>query len=71
MLGHYGYFGITGNSIALGRFAREVKRVWQKWLGRRSQRRMSWARFKELCKRFALPTPRAIHSTLGRSKPMH
>lgn len=31
--GHYNYFGITGNSRALGRFWHEVKRVWKKWLG--------------------------------------
>ena len=36
--GHYAYFGITGNSRALGRFVYEVKRVWRKWLHRRSNR---------------------------------
>jgi RNA-directed DNA polymerase len=41
--GHYNYFGITGNSRALGRFLHEVKRVWRKWLHRRSNRaRMTW-----------------------------
>ena len=67
--GHYGYFGITGNSQALGRFLQEVKIVWRKWLARRSQRGLSWARFVELLKRFALPPPRAIHSTLRSAKP--
>jgi RNA-directed DNA polymerase len=28
--GHYAYYGITGNGRALGRFVREVERVWRK-----------------------------------------
>jgi len=55
--GHYGYFGLTGNSHALYRFAWEVQTVWHKWLARRSQRGMSWARFAELLERFPLPRP--------------
>jgi RNA-directed DNA polymerase len=65
--GHYGYFGITGNSRALGRFWHEVKCVWRKWLGRRSQRRqMSWARFALLVGRYPLPWPRVVHSVYRR-----
>ena len=30
--GHYGYYGITGNSRALSRFWHEVIGVWRKWL---------------------------------------
>jgi group II intron reverse transcriptase/maturase len=61
--GHYGYFGITGNSRALGRFLHEVKRVWRKWLSRRSQRRqMTWERFALLVGRHPLPWPRVVHS---------
>ena len=67
--GHYGYFGITGNSQALARFAHEVRRVWKKWLARRSQRGMSWERFLQVAKRFPLPPPRAIHSVLRAAKP--
>jgi len=33
--GHYAYYGITGNSVALSRFREEVRRVWRKWLVRR------------------------------------
>jgi group II intron reverse transcriptase/maturase len=33
--GHYGYYGITGNSYALSRFLHEVKRRWCYWLNRR------------------------------------
>ena len=67
--GHYGYYGITGNSQALGNFAFEVRKVWRKWLARRSQRGMSWVRFGEMLKRFALPPPRAIHSKLRVANP--
>ena len=34
--GHYGYYGIIGNSRALARFFWEVNHVWRKWLDRRS-----------------------------------
>ena len=30
--GHYGYYGITGNSQELSRFAHEVQCIWRKWL---------------------------------------
>lgn len=64
--GHYGYYGITGNSEALSRFAYEVARVWRKWLSRRSQRRaMTWDRFNLLLARYPLPPPRVVHSALG------
>ena len=67
--GHYGYYGITGNSQALGNFAFEVRKVWRKWLARRSQRGMSWERFNRMLERFALPPPRAVHSVLRAANP--
>ena len=61
--GHYNYFGITGNSRALGRFLHEVNRAWRKWLNRRSNRaRMTWERFKLLVSQYPLPLPRIVHS---------
>lgn len=60
--GHYGYYGITGNSRSIGRFHRWVTKIWRKWLDRRSQRRhMIWARFNLLLKRYPLPQPRIVH----------
>jgi RNA-directed DNA polymerase len=68
--GHYGYYGITGNSYALGRFRYEVGKVWRKWLARRSQRKRSWDHFNRLLERFPLPAAGAVHSTLrGAAKP--
>lgn len=56
--GHYGYFGITGNSVAIARFADRVRYVWMKWLQRRSQRGVSQERVRALQRRFPLPPPR-------------
>jgi len=65
--GHDNYFGITGNSRALGRFLHEVKRTWRKWLHRRSHRaRMTWERFRLLINRYPLPWPRIVHSVYRR-----
>jgi group II intron reverse transcriptase/maturase len=59
--GHYGYYGIPGNSRGLSNFYCEVRRRWQKWLNRRSQRRnMSWARMLLLLERFPLPQPKPM-----------
>lgn len=60
--GHYGYYGITGNSRAVSRFSHWVRAIWRKWLDRRSQRRhMPWERFKCLLERYPLPTPALRH----------
>jgi RNA-directed DNA polymerase len=58
--GHYGYFGISGNSAALSKFQYEVRRAWCKWLNRRSQRRRNWDQLARLLARFPLPAPRII-----------
>lgn len=62
MLGHYSYYGVTGNWTALSVFAQEVKKTWHKWLARRSQRGLDWERFKQLLRRLPLPAPRIVHS---------
>lgn len=61
--GHYAYYGITGNVRALARFRYEVRRLWRKWLARRSWRgRMTWEKFDRLTRRYPLPQPRVVHS---------
>ena len=61
--GHYGYFGITGNSLWLDRYRREVIRVWHKWLCRRSWHAyVPWERFAKYLERHPLPPPRVVHS---------
>jgi len=63
--GHYQYYGITGNSRALGVFYRQVTRLWQRWLQRRNRENsMPWSRFAALLKHYPLPLPRVVHSAL-------
>jgi group II intron reverse transcriptase/maturase len=60
--GHFAYFGITGNSRAIGRLVHVTKRLWHKWLGRRSNsKRLTWTRFNQLLRRFPLVQPRIVH----------
>src|SRR5271165_878796 len=66
--GHYGYYGISGNSVAIARFWHEVRGLWRKWLDRRSQRsRMTWERMARLLERYALPPPRLARPLLPRA----
>ena len=61
--GHYAYYGITPNSRSLQAFWEQVKRVWFKWLNRRSRtRHMHWGTFNLLLKRYPLERPRIYHS---------
>jgi group II intron reverse transcriptase/maturase len=65
LTGHYGYYGITGNAGCLEQYYDAVKRLWHKWLNRRSRQRgsMSWERFGVLLREhFPLPRPRVVHS---------
>ncbi len=62
MRGHYAYFGVTPNFDAISRFAQEVRKIWRKWLSRRSQRAyLSWVAMDRLLQRFPLPPPRIVH----------
>jgi RNA-directed DNA polymerase len=63
LLGHFSYYGLTGNGRALGEFRHWVTRIWHYWLQRRSQRRsLVWDRFHRLLKRFPLPLAKVVHS---------
>ena len=47
--GHDGYYGITGNARALSLLRLLVRRIWQKWLNRRSWKTaLTWARMNRL-----------------------
>jgi RNA-directed DNA polymerase len=61
--GHYGYYGVSHNLAALSAFHQEVRRIWRRYLRRRSQKakRMDWDRFKAVLERFPLPEPRITH----------
>jgi group II intron reverse transcriptase/maturase len=60
--GHYEYYGMTFNSKALECYWEATKRIWHKWLNRRSQRKaMPWDRMQKLLERYPLPRPRILH----------
>ena len=64
--GHYQYYGIRGNSKAIGRFAYEVRRAWLKSLRRRSghhAQQWTWERFNRMLEQKPLPKPRIRMAT--------
>jgi group II intron reverse transcriptase/maturase len=71
LVGHYGYYGLEGNSRSLKNFRYEVCRTWFKWLNRRSQRRsLTWERFNRYLERHPLPTAKISHKAIPSSKPV-
>jgi hypothetical protein len=48
--GHYVYYGLPNNSLALSAFHQEVRRIWFRCLRQRSQtaRRLNWDRFQAM-----------------------
>jgi RNA-directed DNA polymerase len=61
--GHFAYYGITGNTVALSRFRWFVTGIWRKWLSRRRRRgTIPWDQYYRLLGRYPLPPPVAIHS---------
>jgi group II intron reverse transcriptase/maturase len=65
--GHFAYFGRPGNFRRLSNLTFRVRRAWQRWLNRRSQRGgMNWERMNVLLDEvFPLPKPR-IHPPVNR-----
>ncbi len=68
MQGHFNYYGVTANLKALKSFEYAVRRIWRKWLNRRSRgSTMPWSRFVRLVKRYPLPRPGIVHSVYGKT----
>jgi group II intron reverse transcriptase/maturase len=60
--GHFAYFGISGNSARLGDLRYQARRIWRKWLSRRSNKsRVTWEIFARIEARFPLPPPSIVH----------
>jgi group II intron reverse transcriptase/maturase len=60
---HYQYYGRASNYPKLERYLHEVKKVWRKWLSRRTRGKpMSWKVFEQLLKRHPLELPRITHA---------
>ncbi len=63
LLGHYQYYGISGNYSSIKRFYYYSVKYLYKWLNRRSQRKSwNWEEFKLVLKNFPLPKPRITHN---------
>lgn len=61
LLGHYQYYGISGNYRSLNRFYRAALNSLYKWLNRRSQRKSwNWDVFIKVLKAYPLPKPRIM-----------
>ena len=60
--GHFAYFGITGNYPRVSSLVHWTRRIWRKWLSRRSWKSyVTWAKFLQLVDRYPLPAPRIVH----------
>jgi hypothetical protein len=63
LTGHFAYYGITGNSVALSRFRWSATRVWRRSLSRRRRGgAIAWDWFNRFLERYPLPPPIPIHS---------
>lgn len=68
MRGHFGYYGITGNSRRLQWYANHLVRIWKKWLSRRDDKGVfRWSQMNALLQRLPFPAVRitrryAVHS---------
>ncbi|MFH1356768.1 MAG: group II intron reverse transcriptase/maturase [bacterium] len=63
LVGHYNYFGISGNMRSLGQFYIQVTRLVFKWINRRSQKKsMNWDRYLQYLGWNPLPQPKIYHS---------
>ncbi|HTP28994.1 MAG TPA: group II intron reverse transcriptase/maturase [Anaeromyxobacteraceae bacterium] len=62
LVGHFAYYGITGNSRRLQQYHHEVIKTWRKWLARRTRsKRLPWDRFNVFLARHPLPPARLVH----------
>lgn len=59
LIGHYRYYGVSGNYPRVARFYYETIGSAFKWLNRRSQRRsFTWAQFRRYLEHYPLPKPK-------------
>jgi len=59
--GHCAYYGLTGNSLRIGWYRHQLRRIWKKWLTRRGrQNYLTWSRFDAMLSRYPLPPARVI-----------
>jgi group II intron reverse transcriptase/maturase len=64
LLGHYRYYGISGNMLALRGFFKETSALAYKWINRRSQKKsFTYAQYCNFKKYNPLPEPKIYHLT--------
>jgi hypothetical protein len=69
--GHYQYYGRPTNYRSLWRFYRLVRRLWHKWLNRRTRgKRLDWDTFQHLLTRHPLFRPRICHAWASTGSPV-
>jgi len=60
--GHNQYYGVSHNIESIQTFFYESRRLFFKWINRRSQRKsFNWERFQLFLERYPAPTPRIYH----------
>ena len=68
--GYWNYYGVIGNSPSLTRYWIEVRKLTQKWLNRRSQRKSYGAEgFLMMWDNWGLPRPRIVEVPYPRLRP--
>ena len=64
LIGHYRYYGISGNMQALRKFSRKTSALAYKWINRRSQKKsFTYAQYGNFKKYNPLPEPKIYHLT--------
>jgi len=63
LLGHYRYYGVSGNFAEILKFYRQVVKLAFKWINRRSQKKSyNWEQFQKFLQYNPLPRPKIYHS---------
>jgi len=63
LVGHLNYYGVSDNSENVIRFFTEAKKIFLKWINRRSQRKsLTWEKFALFMSRYPLPRITVRHS---------
>jgi RNA-directed DNA polymerase len=66
MRGHYEYYGRATNFRCLQQFYRAVRRLWRKWLNRRTRgKTLTWKDYQQLLAHFPLLRPRITRPWAG------
>jgi len=61
--GHFEYYGVSGNYVAIKDFYQLTLRLIFKWINRRSQKKsMNWKQFINYLKYYPLPLPKIKHN---------